>query len=134
VRPDLSPPPDGVQKDPSTQCRARIGGAKEALAADYLAARGLRLIARNHRCRFGEIDLVMRDGDSLVFVEVRYRGSSRFGSPAETVDRHKQRRLIAAAGHYLHANPSVLPCRFDVVAISGPDRIEWLQNAFNADD
>ena len=123
-----------MEKDPSTQCRARIGGAKEALAADYLAAQGLRLIARNHRCRFGEIDLVMRDGDSLVFVEVRYRGSSRFGSPAETVDSHKQRRLIAAAGHYLHANPSVLPCRFDVVAISGQDRIEWLQNAFNADD
>lgn len=73
----------------------------------------------------------MREGGTLVFVEVRYRGSSRYGTPAETVDGRKQRRLIAAAGHYLQANPSVLPCRFDVVAISGQDRIEWIKNAFN---
>jgi putative endonuclease len=92
----------------------------------------LRPIARNHRCRQGEIDLVMRDGDTLVFVEVRYRRGERFGTPAETVDRHKQRRLVAAAGHYLQGHPSPLPCRFDVVAIGGGDRIEWLKNAFAA--
>lgn len=73
----------------------------------------------------------MRDGASLVFVEVRYRRSSRFGNPAETVDLRKQRRLAAAAGHYLLENPTVLPCRFDVVAIGGPDRIEWIKNAFD---
>jgi putative endonuclease len=73
----------------------------------------------------------MRDGACLVFVEVRFRRSSRFGSPAETVDYRKQRRLVAAAQHYLQANPSVLPCRFDVVAIGGEDRIEWFKNAFS---
>ncbi len=122
-----------MSADPPAGSRSRTGAAKESLAARYLERRGLRLIERNHRCRFGEIDLVMRDCDSLVFVEVRYRGSPRFGTPAETVDRRKQRRLIAAAGHWLQANPSVLPCRFDVVAISAQDRIEWLKNAFNAD-
>jgi uncharacterized protein (TIGR00252 family) len=80
--------------------------------------------------RFGEIDLVMRDGATLVFVEVRYRRSDRFGAPAETVDRRKQQRLTAAANHYLQAHPTVLPCRFDVVAVSGGDRIEWIKNAF----
>ena len=108
-----------------------IGGDKERLAADFLSGQGLRLIARNHRCRFGEIDLVMGDGATLVFVEVRYRGSSRYGSPAETVDLHKQRRLAAAAGHYLQVHPSVLPCRFDVVAIGGQDQIQWFKNAFS---
>ena len=74
----------------------------------------------------------MGDGTTLVFVEVRYRGSSRFGSPAETVDRHKQRRLAAAASHYLQAHPSVLPCRFDVIAISGQDQIQWFKDAFSS--
>lgn len=74
----------------------------------------------------------MRDGGVLVFVEVRYRRSRRFGGPAETVDARKQRRLVAAAADYLQKNPSVLPCRFDVVAISGgQDRIEWLKHAFS---
>lgn len=73
----------------------------------------------------------MRDGGVLVFVEVRYRRSSRFGRPEETVDPRKQRRLAAAAGHYLQENPTVLPCRFDVVAMSDPDRIEWIKNAFD---
>jgi putative endonuclease len=107
-----------------------VGDAKERLAEDYLKRRHLEPIARNHRCRFGEIDLVMRDGETLVFVEVRYRGSDRFGSPAETVDRRKQQRLAAAASHYLQAHPTVLSCRFDVVAVSGRDRIEWIKNAF----
>jgi putative endonuclease len=116
---------------PRGATRAAVGGDKERLAADYLQAQGLRLIARNHRCRFGEIDLVMGDAGALVFVEVRYRGSSRFGTAAETVDRHKQRRLAAAADHYLQGHPTVLPCRFDVVAIAGQDRIEWFKNAFS---
>ena len=121
-------------QQPPADSRGRIGAAKESLAADYLVRHGLRLIARNHRCRFGEIDLVMRDGDALVFVEVRYRGSSCFGTPAESIGGRKQRRLIAAAGHYLSASQSLLPCRFDVVAISGHDRVEWIKNAFNAGD
>lgn len=110
-----------------------VGDAKERLAEDYLKRRHLQPIARNHRCRFGEIDLVMRDGATLVFVEVRYRRSERFGTPAETVDRRKQQRLMAAASHYLQAHPTMLPCRFDVVAVSGEDRIEWIKNAFSVE-
>jgi putative endonuclease len=109
-----------------------VGEDKERLAARYLQAQGLRLIARNHRCRFGEIDLVMGDADCLVFVEVRYRRSGRFGGPEQSVDYHKQRRLCAAAEHYLQCHPSVLPCRFDVVAIRDQDQIRWIKNAFSA--
>jgi putative endonuclease len=72
----------------------------------------------------------MRDGGTLVFVEVRYRRSDRFGTAAETVDRRKQQRLTAAASHYLQTHPTLLPCRFDVVAVSGEDRIHWIKNAF----
>ncbi|MBK1643356.1 YraN family protein [Thiocapsa imhoffii] len=111
-----------------------IGEQKERLAEDYLTRHHLQLIARNHRCRRGEIDLIMRDGETLVFVEVRFRHSSHFGSPAETVDRRKQQRLTLAARHYLLRHPTVLPCRFDVIAISGQDRIQWIKNAFSLED
>ncbi|MFB1485552.1 MULTISPECIES: YraN family protein [unclassified Thiocapsa] len=125
---DTRRPPSGTT-DQAAGTRG-VGDAKERLAEDYLKRRHLQPIARNHRCRFGEIDLVMRDGETLVFVEVRYRRSDRFGSPAETIDRRKQQRLTAAASHYLQAHPTLLPCRFDVVAVSGGDRIEWIKNAF----
>jgi putative endonuclease len=117
---------------PPHDSRADLGRDKERLAGDYLARQGLRPVARNHRCRFGEIDLIMRDGQTLVFVEVRYRGSSRFGTPAETVDVRKQRRIAAAAADYLRTSRSVLPCRFDVVAIGAQDQIQWLKDAFSA--
>lgn len=110
-----------------------VGEEMERLAESFLMRQGLRLVARNHRCRFGEIDLILRDAAILVFVEVRFRRSTRFGSPAETVDNRKQRRLIAAASHYLHSHPSVLPCRFDVVAISGQNQIHWIKHAFTVD-
>ena len=117
---------------PEGGARSALGRDKERLAGEYLARQGLRPVARNHRCRFGEIDIVMRDGDILVFVEVRYRASSRFGTPAETVDARKQRRLAAAAADYLKCHPSVLPCRFDVVAIGAQDQIQWVKDAFSA--
>ena len=107
-----------------------IGDDKERLAETFLTAHRLKVVARNHRCRFGEVDLVMLDAETLVFVEVRYRRSARFGTPGETVDRHKQRRLIAAARHYLQTHPTSLPCRFDVVAISAEDHIQWIKHAF----
>jgi putative endonuclease len=110
-----------------------IGADKEQLARLYLEGRGLQLMASNYRCRRGEIDLVMRDAATLVFVEVRYRASSRFGTPAETVDRRKQQRLAAAAGHYIQRYPTALPCRFDVLAISGRGNIDWIRNAFEVD-
>jgi len=75
----------------------------------------------------------MREADTLVFVEVRFRTSTRFGTPAETVDIHKQRKLAAAAAHYLQYHPSNLPCRFDVIAISGANQIDWIRSAFNVE-
>ena len=110
------------------------GVQAEDLACTHLERAGLKLLARNYRCPQGEIDLVMDDRDTLVFVEVRYRRSNAFGTPAETVDRRKQARLQAAAEHYLLAHHADRACRFDVVAVSGHDaRIEWLRDAFNSD-
>ena len=111
------------------------GKDAETRAWRYLQARGLQLLQRNYRSRRGEIDLVMQDADSLVFVEVRYRRQSQFGSALESVDRHKQARLVACARHYMQAYPDAAtqPCRFDVISISGPaGSIEWVQNAFTA--
>ena len=111
------------------------GKDAETRAWHYLQARGLQLLQRNYRSKRGEIDLVMQDTDSLVFVEVRYRRQSQFGSALESVDRRKQARLIACARHYMQAYPQAAsqPCRFDVVSISGsPGEIEWVRNAFTA--
>jgi putative endonuclease len=118
---------------PGSVSGAAIGAEKEQIACRYLEGQGLRLLARNHRCRHGEIDLVMRDADTLVFVEVRYRRSRYYGTAAESVDAYKQRRLTAAAGHYLQGHPSPLPCRFDVVAIESGDAIDWIRDAFAAE-
>lgn len=106
----------------------------EDMACDYLRRQGLSLITRNYHCRRGEIDLIMRDRESLVFIEVRYRRQARFGSACESVNWHKQQRLIATAEHYLlHALKSQPPARFDVVAISGTGadmQLDWIRNAF----
>ena len=110
-----------------------VGGEKERLACAYLQDKGLHLLERNYRCRRGEIDMVMREADTLVFVEVRFRASARFGTPAETVDLRKQRKLAAAASHYLQRNPTNLPCRFDVIALNGTNRIDWIRDAFNVE-
>lgn len=111
------------------------GRNAEAMACDYLQQNGLRLTARNYRSPYGEIDLIMQERETLVFVEVRFRASSQFGTPAETVDARKQARLRATAEHYLqYASPaSNKPCRFDIVAITGSgegDELQWLRNAF----
>ena len=111
------------------------GREAETRAWQYLQSRGLRLLQRNYRSRRGEIDLVLQDQDSLVFVEVRYRRESRFGSGAESVDRRKQSKLIACAQHYLQAYPKIArqPCRVDVISVGGSDEsIEWIRNAFGA--
>lgn len=110
---------------------ALSGAQAEEFACAHLERAGLKLLARNFRCPQGEIDLVMDDRDTLVFVEVRYRHSNAFGSPAETVGRHKQARLRAAAGHYLVKHAVDRICRFDVVAVSSSEpRVEWLRDAF----
>jgi putative endonuclease len=111
------------------------GKQAEDRACQYLQARGLRLLARNYRSQRGEIDLILQDQNSLVFVEVRYRSQSHFGSAAESIDRRKQSRLIACARYYMQTHPDACeqPCRFDVVSITGPrSAIEWIPDAFNA--
>ena len=111
------------------------GAAAERLAGAWLRRRGLRPLDANYRCRAGEIDLVMRDGDTLVFVEVRYRRNDRFGSAAESVNRVKQHRIIRAASRYLQQHPRWADevCRFDVISVSGDagnPEIEWIRHAF----
>ncbi|MEZ5465803.1 MAG: YraN family protein [Lysobacteraceae bacterium] len=114
------------------------GAEGERQAEAFLAAHGLSTVACNVRYRFGEIDLLMRDGDTLAFIEVRYRAGSGFGDGADSVDRRKQQRLAKAAAAWLAANPRWQrnACRFDVVALGGdpqqPD-IDWIRNAFTLD-
>lgn len=111
------------------------GHRAEILASVRLQQQGLRLAARNYRSPFGEIDLIMQERDTLVFVEVRYRSNTAFGSPAETVDARKQARLRATAEHYLQNTPraSKKACRFDIVAITGDGEdgnFRWLRDVF----
>ena len=127
-----------VPADRRTPRRIR-GDAVEAAALAHLQARGLRLISRNAAARGGEIDLVMTDGDALVFVEVRYRASDAFGGGAASVDAGKRLRLVRAAQAFLQRHPehADAPCRFDVVVASGDPAtpvLEWLQDAFRVDD
>lgn len=106
------------------------GARAEEQAARFLAERGLKILARNYRCRGGEIDLVCRDGAILVFVEVRLRTNRDFGGAAASITPAKQRRITLAANHYLAGKP--LPaCRFDAVLLDGAD-IDWIRNAFDA--
>jgi putative endonuclease len=117
--------------------RSVAGAAWEQVARRHLETAGLQLLGANQRYRMGEIDLVMDDRGSVVFVEVRYRGSDAFGGSVLSVDKHKQRKLVLAAQCFLAANPALArkPCRFDVVAVDGsaePPRVEWIRNAFDA--
>ena len=106
------------------------GAAAEALAARFLAARGLTIVARNYRCRSGEIDLIARERDTLVFVEVRLRSSDAFGGARASITAAKRRRLERAAGHYLAQIGGEPPCRFDAILLDAldPERIEWLKD------
>jgi putative endonuclease len=109
-----------------------IGDAAEVLARLYLEQQGLVWICGNYRCPSGEIDLIMRDQQTLVFVEVRYRNKAGYGSSIETISRHKQRRLIKAAWHYLMEKQAVdkINARFDVLGISADEKFDWIPNAF----
>jgi len=113
--------------------RGSSGAAAEALALKFLEGRNLTLVERNYRCRLGEIDLIMRDGDDLVFVEVRLRGNTAFVGAGESISHRKQARIVAAANHYL-AGKREVPCRFDCVLLDklDPSAVEWLKNAFGA--
>ena len=110
-----------------------IGRDAESRAEALLRRNGLQLVARNYRCRGGEIDLIMSDTQHLVFIEVRQRGSLRFGGALSSVDANKQRRVIHAAQHYLMSSGWQGPCRFDVVGFDGPQqRGQWIRDAFTA--
>ena len=106
------------------------GGRYEQIAGKYLEERGYEIICYNYRCRIGEIDIIARDGESLVFCEVKYRRDTSKGHPAEAVDARKQRVIARCAMYYITANrlPEI-PCRFDVVAILG-EEITHIKNAF----
>lgn len=113
----------------------QLGQQAEARAHRYLRKQGLLLVTKNYRSPYGEIDLIMRQQETLVFVEVRYRRSSSFGMAAETVDWRKQKKLRATAEHYLQNNTKSRnrPCRFDVVSLSGNYKngtIDWYTDAF----
>ena len=109
----------------------RAGDVAEAQAFDYLRARGLVALARNVASKLGEIDLIMRDGDEIVFVEVRARSRADYGGAAASVDWSKQARLRRAAQRWLsgHYGDRLPACRFDVCAVQG-DRVEWIRGAF----
>jgi putative endonuclease len=112
-----------------------IGRHAEILARDHLTAQGLTEITRNFRCRMGEIDLVMQDGDCLVFTEVRFRNQNRYASAAGSVDQHKQRKIIRTAAAFLGRYPKYGGCavRFDVVGLdqSGDQTsLRWIRDAF----
>jgi putative endonuclease len=112
----------------ANEFRVNAGAAAEALAAEFLQARGLSVVKRNYRCRGGEIDLIARDGATLVFVEVRLRSSSAFGGARASITAAKRRRLKFAAGLFLSSLRREPPCRFDAILLDGLElaRIEWL--------
>ncbi|MDG1580747.1 YraN family protein [Pseudomonas sp. GOM6] len=114
--------------------RQDSGRAAEDQAETLLQRSGLHLLARNWRCRGGELDLVMLDGDTVVFVEVRYRRHAAWGGALESVDARKRQRLILAAELFLQRESrwGRSPCRFDVVALAPGQEPNWLRNAFES--
>lgn len=124
----------GARRGARADQRHALGRAGEAAAQAYLQGLGYQIVARNYRCRGGEIDLVATDGSALVFVEVKTRTGKAYGSALEAVDGRKQRRIAAAAVHFLATHRCAgLPARFDVIAVlprDGDQEIEHLRNAF----
>ena len=104
----------------------------EKLAATFLTNNGLKLVMQNYHCRFGEIDLIMTDAKTLVFIEVKLRTSSQFGGAAASITPQKQQKLSLTAQHYLQKTNDKNACRFDVILMQKADinAIEWIKNAF----
>jgi putative endonuclease len=119
---------------PVSAARADLGARAEALATDYLARQGLVLVARNFRTRRGEIDVIMRDRDTIVFVEVRLRSDAAYGGAAASITPAKRARLLAAANAYLATLEREPPCRFDAILLDGldPARIAWERDILEA--
>lgn len=118
--------------------RQQIGNEAELKACQFLQSKGFKLIEKNYRCYFGEIDLIMQDQEDIVFVEVRSRKHTEYGSAAESVDRNKRNKLIKTATHFLQSRNWLYKrnSRFDVVAIhpvAGDTQLNWIKNAFTVD-
>ena len=115
-----------------------IGSIAEQKALHFLIARGLRPVARNFRCRGGEVDLIMLDGKCLTFIEVRYRASAKFIPASQTIDTRKQRKIIRTAAMYIARNRQFAAhtMRIDVVSVQGPQQlsIAWISDAFRPND
>lgn len=110
-----------------------LGNKAEEQARAFLIAKGLRYLDSNYSCRVGELDLIMRDGEYLVFIEVRSRSSIRYGGALASITGSKQKKIIKTAEHYLLCKKiyNQLPCRFDVVTFEGDlSTLEWIKNAF----
>ena len=105
----------------------------ERLAATFLINNGLKIVAQNYHCKYGEIDLIMQDGKILVFVEVRLRSNLHFGDAGASITTQKQQKLILTAEHYLQKHGSC-SCRFDAILMNKANlaNIEWVRNAFDA--
>lgn len=108
-----------------------LGDKGERLAETFLRSKGMEVLERNFRRRFGEIDLVVRDGDAVVFVEVKYRSGTSFGLAQEMVSPKKRRKIVRTAAAYIQSRALDCPIRFDVVAVNG-DIIEHIESAFDA--
>jgi putative endonuclease len=108
------------------------GGDAERCAEEFLRQHSLVLVQRNYRCRFGEIDLIMRDGAALVFIEVRMRATAFFGGAGSSITLLKQKRIVKTARHYLASLRAEPSCRFDAVLFSGREgeKVEWIKDAF----
>ena len=106
------------------------GEHAEQQALDFLLDQGLRLLGRNYRCKNGELDLIMRENRTIVIVEVRFRSSERYGGAEESITKRKQSRIIAATQHYIMNNKINSAIRFDVVAITNRQHVNWIKNAF----
>jgi putative endonuclease len=111
--------------------RRKEGAYYENLVAEYLKTQGYEILEKNYRCRIGEIDLIAKEGETLVFVEVKYRRDDKMGDPKEAVDQKKQKKISMTASYYLmrECGRMDIPCRFDVAAVLG-DQIEVVKNAF----
>jgi putative endonuclease len=111
------------------------GSGAEAQALEYLQGQGLRLLARNWRCKLGELDLVMQDGETVAVIEVRSRARTDWGSAAETIDRRKQARLVRATRLWLARRPDLAeqPLRFDVVTLDA-GQLDWRREAFDVEE
>lgn len=131
----------GLFAKPTKPQSITIGQHAEDLALQFLQSKGMQLIDRNYRCKMGEIDLIMQHDTELVFVEVRYRKHTNFGSGAESVDYRKQQKILKSAEHFLQyqSKYAALPCRIDVVSITAMHKIsdqqtdiDWIPNAIQA--